>query len=327
VAVVLNANARRVDTETLRWVQTVVPPEDLFLSRSIADGAGIADELIVRRYDVVLWGGGDGTFVAGVQALYQAAAVRGSARIPQVGVLRLGTGNAMAEALGAGPSTADGLAEDLRRARSQVPRREVRMLEVEGKPTVFCGFGIDAQILDDFGATVGMLRRAKLDQTVKSAGLRYFLSVASRSLPRFMLSQRAEIVAVNRGSDAVRVDAQGNMIGKPIPAGRVLWRGQATMASAASIPYYGLSMRMFPHADGTVGRFQLRMSDMGTAEALANLQKIWKGECDSPRLFDFLVDRIELIVSRPAPFQSGGDLIGSRQAVTIGMWDRPVAVV
>jgi diacylglycerol kinase family enzyme len=316
-----------VDTETVRWAQKVVPADDLFLSRSLADGTRIADEIVARRYDVVLWGGGDGTFVAGVQALYDAAARRGARRIPQVGVLRLGTGNAMAEALGAGPATADGLADDLRRARAAEARRTVRMLQVEGKPTVFCGFGIDAQILDDFGATVGMLRRARLDQTVKSAGLRYFLSVASRSLPRFMLSQRAEIVAVNRGADAVRVDAGGNVIGKPIPAGRVLWRGQATMASAASIPYYGLSMRMFPHADGTDGRFQLRLSDMGTAEALANLPKIWKGHCDSPRLYDFLVERVELMVSRPAPFQSGGDLLGQRQAVTIGLWDRPLVVV
>jgi diacylglycerol kinase family enzyme len=326
VAVVLNRNARKVDAETLRWVHAVVPGDDLFVSRSIDDAARVAETILERGFDAVLWGGGDGTFALGVSSLAAAAEERGLA-MPEVGVLRLGTGNAMAEALGAGPATAQGLAEDLRRARASISRRRVTLLSVEGRPSMFCGFGLDAQILDDFAGTVSMLKRAGIADRVKSAGLRYFLAVTSRSIPRFLLAQRTEVVAINRGSPATRVDVDGDPVGAPIPAGRVLWRGLASLASAASIPFYGLGMRMFPHADRVPGRFQLRLSDMGTAEALAQLPAVWKGRSRSARLHDFLVDEVELVLSRPSPFQSAGDLIGERQQVTIGMWDRPIVVV
>src|SRR5262245_1465865 len=69
VAVVLNANARKVDDETLAWVRAVVPHDDLFLSQSLEDLGPICDMLVARRYDAVLWGGGDGTFVQGTGRL------------------------------------------------------------------------------------------------------------------------------------------------------------------------------------------------------------------------------------------------------------------
>jgi len=163
-----------------------------------------------------------------------------------MGVLRLGTGNAMADAIGAGPATPDGLSTTSAGARRVASRRRLTLLSVEGKPAMFAGFGLDAQILDDFHATVGMLQRAHLANHLRSAGLRYFLAVAGRSVPRFMLVERAEIVAINRGTPAHRVDTDGRPIGAPIPAGRVLWRGKASLASAATIPYFGLGMKMFP---------------------------------------------------------------------------------
>jgi hypothetical protein len=201
------------------------------------------------------------------------------------------------------------------------------MLEVEGKPTMFCGFGLDALILDDFGRTVSMLKEAHLDGVVKSAGLRYFLSVVGRSIPRFMLSSRAEVVAVNRGAPAFRVDADGRQIGAAIPAGRVLWRGKASLAAAATIPFYGLGLRMFPSAQREPGRFQLRLSDVGAPEALANLPRVWEGKYQGAHIHDFLVDKVELVLSRPAPFQSGGDLVGERGGVTVGLHPRALRVV
>lgn len=326
VAVVLNVNARKVDGEALRWVQAVVPRKDVFVSRSVADGTLIADRIVAAGYHAVLWGGGDGTFSAGVAALADSAERRG-VELPDVGVLRLGTGNAVATAVGASPASPEGVAVDVQRARRAAGRRQLQMLSVEDRPTVFAGFGLDAQILDDFRSTVAMLERLKLADRMKSAGWRYFLAVAGRSVPRFIAAQRAEVVAINRGSPALRVDVEGRQVGAPIPAGRVMWRGLASLASAASIPYYGLGMKMFPHAERLPGRFQVRLSDAGTAEALAHLPAIWVGRYQGEHIHDFLVDDVELVLARPAPFQSGGDLVGLRSRVRITMWDRPVAVV
>lgn len=326
VAVVLNVNARKVDDETVGWMRAVVPREDLVVSRSVDEVALIAERLVRDGYDAVLWGGGDGTFAAGVAALATACERRGR-DLPEVGVLRLGTGNALAETVGAGAATPDGLALDLSRARAHARRQKLAMLSVEGRPSMFCGFGLDAQILDDFGKTVGMLKRFGLADRVQSANVRYFLAVAGRSIPRFIVSPRPEVVAINRGAPALRVNVDGEPVGKPIPAGRVLWRGEATLAAAATIPFYGLAMKMFPHAQRMPGRFNLRLSDASTVEALGHLPGVWQGRYQGQHIHDFLVDRVELMLARPAPFQSGGDLVGTRSSVTIGLWDRHVEVI
>jgi diacylglycerol kinase family enzyme len=326
VAVVLNANARRVDGETLSWVSAVVPSRDLIVSRSLDELPDIAARLTADRYDAVLWGGGDGTFSSGLAAMV-AATEQARRPLPEMGVLRLGTGNALAETIGAASATRDGLARDLHRARAAASRRQLSLIDVEGRPALFCGFGLDAQILDDFGRTVEGLRKAGLADALRSANTRYFLAVASRSIPRFVLSQRTEVVAVNRGAPAIRVDADGRQVGKPIGTDRVIWRGKVTLASCATIPFYGLGLRMFPHAQRDPRRFQLRLSDASAAWTLAHLPRIWDGGYQGAHIHDFLVDRVELVLSRPAPFQAGGDLIGDRTAVVVGRREKTITVV
>jgi diacylglycerol kinase family enzyme len=324
--VVLNANARRVDDETLRWVRSLVSERDLFLSTSLAESPKIAGTLVAEGYDAVLWGGGDGTFANGV-AVVARAAERAGRPLPEMGCLRLGTGNAIADTIGAGKANPEGFAADIGRARADRSARRLSMLDVEGRPSLFCGFGLDAQVLDDFGKTVKSLDKLGLAGALKGAGVRYFLSVSSRSIPRFITAQRPEIVAINRGAPAIKVDVDGNPVGPAIPAGRVLWRGVASLASAGTIPYYGLGLKIFPHCDREAGRFQLRVSDANAAQILGNLPAIWKGRFDHPRVHDFLVDEVELVLSRPAPFQANGDLLGDRDRVTLKHWHREIAVV
>jgi diacylglycerol kinase family enzyme len=326
VAVVLNANARRVDAETLRWVRGLVAERDVFLSSTLSDSTRIAATLVAEGYDAVLWGGGDGTFANGVAEM-AAAAERAGRGLPDMGCVRLGTGNAVADAIGASRANPRGVAEDLRRARVSPASRLLPMLDVERRPSLFCGFGLDAQILDDFGATVRALGRVGLARHVRSAAARYFLAVTSRSIPRFVAASRPEVVAINRGAPATRIDVHGHPVGNPIPAGRVLWRGVASLASASTIPFYGLGLRMFPHSERRPGQFQLRLSDAGSLEILANLPAIWKGRFASPRLHDFLVDDVEIVLSRPAPFQANGDLIGDRERARINLWHRSIPVV
>ena len=299
------------------------------MTTTIEEGVRTATQILESGYDAVLWGGGDGTFATGIAAVMAAAERAGiePADLPEMGVLRLGTGNAIADALGAGTATAEGLANDLSRARGAVSHRTLPLLDIGGRPALFAGFGLDAQILDDFQRTVGSLRKAGVAETFKSAGMRYFLSVTSRSIPRFLTATRPEVVAINRGAPAIKVDVNGKPIGAPIPAGRVLWRGVASLASAGTIPFYGLGLRVFPHADRMPGRFQLRLSNAGAAEILTHLPQIWKGEYASSRLHDYLVDEVELVLSRPAPFQANGDVLGERDRVTLSLGAHDIPVV
>jgi hypothetical protein len=86
-------------------------------------------------------------------------------------------------------------------------------------------------------------------------------------------------------------------------------------------------MKMFPHVERQPGRFQVRIAEMTAAEILMGLPKIWKGRYEHPQLHDYLVDAVEIVVARPAPFQANGDLLGDRERVAIGLHGTPVPVV
>ena len=101
---IVNENARGVRRGVIDDLAELVPPHDLYLSRSLDHSRQIAAKVVERAYDTVLFGGGDGTFV---QCLADVAAEarRRDQALPSVGVLRLGTGNALADCLGASRPT------------------------------------------------------------------------------------------------------------------------------------------------------------------------------------------------------------------------------
>src|SRR2546421_546346 len=101
VAVVLNARARHVTREVIEQARELLPSTDLFISGDLAAARDIARTVVETGYDAVLAGGGDGTFTRCVTDVHAAAAQLGLPA-PAVGVLRLGTGNAVADAVGVG---------------------------------------------------------------------------------------------------------------------------------------------------------------------------------------------------------------------------------
>ncbi|MFW5878511.1 MAG: diacylglycerol kinase family protein, partial [Myxococcota bacterium] len=107
VAVLLNTNARAVSPRVVKAIGQVVPPSDLYVSKSFSDARAIVSEVVDRGYDTVLTGGGDGTFMGFLQSIREQSeqsyasdgnVVRALAPkpMPRFGVLRLGTGNALA---------------------------------------------------------------------------------------------------------------------------------------------------------------------------------------------------------------------------------------
>ncbi len=96
VAVVVNGRARNVTQEVISTLhQMVSEGGDLFISRSLEDAREIAKTLLVRGYDTVLTGGGDGTFTVMVTEVVRRSA-QARRHAPRFGLLKLGTGNALA---------------------------------------------------------------------------------------------------------------------------------------------------------------------------------------------------------------------------------------
>jgi diacylglycerol kinase family enzyme len=329
VAVIVNENARGVRPEVVSRLERLVAPRDLFVSRSLDHSRRIARTVVERAYDGVLFGGGDGTFVQCLDDIARESRSEG-APLPGVGVLRLGTGNALADALGASRPTLTGLAADLRRARHNTQERTLPLLSVDGKLTPFAGCGLDAQILDDFARLGRMIDRVSGPLAPRiGPSARYALTIGLRSTPRFLMTRLPEVELISTGEVAYRIDPLTGVVDEtPLPAGTVLFRGRAMLASASTIPFFGLGMKMFPYAADRPGFFQFRCSTASAWETLSRLPWVWKGVYRTPNLIDFLCKSVEVRMNRPVPIQIGGDLQETlRDQLHIAMHSTPVRVL
>lgn len=329
IAVVVNGNAKSVSREVIHTLDQILDGGDLYVSRRIEDSEAIARSLLDRGYDTILTGGGDGTFTVVVTAVVREARARG-VRPPRFGLLRLGTGNSLAWVVGAsqtgsGPRVAKALSADIARLRADAGSRPLRLVEVEGMLSPFCGFGIDANVLHDYSETKKLLKKLPF---VKAAGVTtYAIAAATRTIPGYLLKPTPHCRVINRGGDAYRVGPNGGPFGSPIKSGAVIYEGPATLASMSTIPYYGFGFRMFPHAEERDGKMALRVSTISSRIFTQNFPAIWRGEYYNPEvLFDYFVDEVEVEFDPSTNFQIGGDIMGERRRVRAKLTD-PIPVV
>lgn len=326
IAVLLNANAKQVNDRVQEALSDVVSAENLFLSRDSRDASSIADTVLDRGYSTVFTGGGDGTFVAWVNHILDRAETR-LAPAPRFGVLALGTGNAVAEMVGARPRSH---VEELRRyLRGEVPYcRRIDLVSCEGRRTPFAGVGVDAAILNDYHWLRQRLGGSALRRLAQGIG-GYGLAVALRSAPRQLANRRAPYCEVlNTGRPAWRLDDRGRRIGKPIENGELLYAGPCILAAGSTVPYYGFGLKAFPFALSRPGSMHLRVAGkIPVSTLLWNVSKIWTGEFCHPGLLDFQVERVELKFEKPMPLQIGGDAEGWREELRLGMAPQAIEVV
>ncbi len=336
VAVLLNANAKAVSEKLRRELEQFVPPEDVYYSRSFEDARAITRLVLDKGYGTVLTGGGDGTFVGYVNCMLNEAAARrgaattqGSAAVrlapqikamPKFGVLKLGTGNSLANLSGASARRL-GVVEDVLRARSGEASRcqKLHLLSHEGKRAPFAGMGIDAAVLNDYvsvkqGLGTGKMRFAGV------GGLGYFWAVVGKTIPAVIRQREAaQVEVVNLGAPAQQLGPDGKPIGREIATGEVIYRGACRMAAAGTVPCYGYNFQIFPFALKNAGRMQLRLTSMGVPWILKNLPQIWRGHTPPSGMLDFACDSVSIKFDREMPLQVGGDAEGWRRDVMLSM--------
>jgi diacylglycerol kinase family enzyme len=336
VAVLLNANARNVSEALKRELENFVPPEDLFYSRSFDDARSIARSVFDRGYSTVLTGGGDGTFVGYVNCLFAEAQQRPggvrngafklqpmplhSVRMPRVGVLKLGTGNAVADFSGASARRV-GVVEDILRARSGEcsASRSLHLLSHEGKRAPFAGLGIDAKLLNDY---------VSVKDKFGPGGLGYFCSIVGKTIPSYLFQGGVpQVEVVNLGAPAQQVGRDGSPAGRPIERGEILYKGPCKIAAAGTVPNYGFGFQIFPHALRSPGKFQLRLTAMSVPRILANLRTLWTGGPAPKGVHDFHCEKVLIRFDRDMPLQIGGDAEGYRREVVFEMAERPLELL
>jgi len=336
VAVLLNANARNVSDGLKRELENFVPPEDLYYSRCFEDARTIARQVLDKGYHTILTGGGDGTFVGYVNCLFEqaqqpsSATLRGAykllpvpahaVQLPRFGVLKLGTGNALADYSGASGRRL-GVVEDILRARSGEVSvaRPLHLLSHEGKRAPFAGLGIDAAVLNDYVSVKDRLGPG-------AAG--YFYSIVGKTLPACLLQRSVPTVeVVNLGGPVQQLGPDGKQVGGDVERGEILFRGPCKIAAAGTVPNYGFGFQIFPHALMAPGRFQLRLTAIGVPKILANLRTLWRGGPAPAGIYDFHCDRVLIKFDRDMPLQVGGDAEGYRREVMFEMAERPLELI
>ncbi len=343
VAVLLNANAKSVSERLRRQLEDFVPADDLFYSRTFDDARSIAHTVLARGYRTVLTGGGDGTFVGFANCILDAAANRGGVSVgrggaavrlapqlqpvPRFGVLKLGTGNAVAGLAGASGRRV-GVVEDILRARSgeASATRQLHLLQVGGKRAPFGGLGYDAKVLNDYVDFKKSVRGGPL-AFAGMGGLGYFCAIAGKTIPHYVFQRGLpQIEVVNLGGPCQQVGPDGRPVGRDIEHGEIVYKGPCKLAAAGTVPFYGFGFQIFPHALRAPGRFQLRLTAITVPRILGNLRKIWKGGTPDG-ILDFHCDKVLVKFDREMPVQIGGDAEGYRREVVLEMAERPIELL
>jgi diacylglycerol kinase family enzyme len=269
---------------------------------------------IARGLDLIVLGGGDGTVVMGLTLI--AEACRGSNKPePAIGILRLGSGNAIADTVGATDEPLDDLA---RLMKGEGHWKKTAMLDVLGVRAPFVGVGVDAQLLEDQEAVGRIVDRVPGAKRLVGGATRYALSVATRSIPRYATTKRPNAIVTNLGSPALEMSREGPT-GRTLPAGSAIWNGAVTLVAGATIPFFGFGLKMFAFAGSHEGRFHLRCGDVGLLEILRNLPAAWRGEYFSGGIQDFLCDRVAIELDAEVVVEAGGELLGRRKRIELAL--------
>jgi len=326
LAVVVNGNAKRVDQEVISTLDRILAGGDLFVSRRLSDAREIARTIVARGYQTVLTGGGDGTFTVVVTEVIRQAR-RERAPYPRFGLLKLGTGNALAWVVGSTNDKSSDLGADVARLSSDAGSRPIRLIEVEDWIAPFCGVGADAALLADYTKVRSQL--AKTPVAKYAPGLvSYLIAAATRTIPNTMVRAMPYVRIINTGDEAYRLGPKGTRLGMPIPNGHTIYEGPARIAALSTIPYYGFGFRVFPYANERADRMHLRVATLGAGPFVLNFKAIWRGEYESSEyLFDYLVQSVTVESDPATAFQVGGDYVGERSLVSARLTSEEIRLV
>lgn len=319
VAVLLNANAKRVNARVRDGFAHLVPEADLFFSRSMDDAAAFARTIVEQRYGRLMLGGGDGTIAATLNALLEAAddlsTADGQHALPDIAVLRLGTGNGLGYLSGAGKPVQDAM----RLLSGEQPESQVlRLVKVadSGLVTPFGSLGYDAQVLNDHLDVVNQSRGRVSKALAKSLG-GYFYALGTRTVRAELNAPRTAVTVTARGRASIVDPRTDEEI--PLDPNGVLFDGTARSVSFGTSPFYGFGLRALPFARRRSDRFHVRVSMASVTYLLTHLRSLWKGTLRTPDFVDFLVEGARIECDRPLPGQLAGDAIGTRASLTLDL--------
>ena len=309
MAVLLNVNAKRVTGATIRAMQRAVGPEAVLVSRSLNEAEAHCASVLERRIELLAVGGGDGSVTHALNMLERLAKERGMEALPTIGVLKLGTGNALGYLTGAG-HVLDDIKAWMRRGFG--PTRRLGLVEDVGNGFrfPFASVGYDARVLNDYQDLVGSTQHP-LGRWVMRSVWGYVVAAFSRTIPTELGAAPIRF-KVRATGPASAIDARTEEE-RPLPEGAVLFDGPARSVTLGTSPFYGYGIRALPFARRRHDRFQVRVSTATPLQLLARFPALWRGSLRTELFRDFLVSGVEVELAEPLPFQMAGEAAGRRR--------------
>lgn len=317
--VVLNRNAGRVTPGLIEQMQRELPSDRLHLTESLLHSREVLQECVEKGSETIFAGGGDGTIVDVINGLHEFS----DGPPPTVGVLRLGTGNALAYWLNSSTPLADIQKWQHPNGHSII---QANMIEAEDTLFPFAGLGMDAAVLNDYNK-VKRAAKYKWYAPVMKGITGYMWAGYLHTLPNHLKKPKYAVKITNAGRPAFAIGPTGSEVGDPIPTGGVLFEGMASTVTCATTPYYGYKMKMFPFATGRQGRFQLRVVTMTPVQIAQHIYSAWNGELRHAGLLDYYVDKVHVEFEETIPYQLGGEATGYRKEITFSLAKQPTQMV
>jgi diacylglycerol kinase family enzyme len=144
--------------------------------------------------------------------------------------------------------------------------------------------------------------------------------VAFKTVPHYLVNSTwVECEVINGAHEAYRLGPDGSPVGAPIAPGEAMFRGKLMMAGAATMPFYGYGLRMFPFAHQRRGMMHVRLGQVHATSVLANLPKLWEGRWFPEGIHDFHAKDVTIRFAQPMPLQIGGDAAGYREEVKLSV--------
>lgn len=312
-----NTNAKRVTQARVEAFRATLPDARVFAASTFEQAREHADALAKSLPDIVFCGGGDGTVVTLLNLLRD----RGVTRFPIIGLFRLGTGNGWPSAVGAGKYEQE--LKRLPKLHLTPLTQRFQLVEVEGRVCQFAGVGWDASLLHDYKRNLEKRQKqilaGGLAATLSKGVGGYLYSLFRITVPEELARARegrTRLKLENIGEPALTLDGRGQIISAPHEP--TLYEGPMSIAATGVEPYWGAKFKAFPHAQRVPGRINFRVYDGHVLVGVNNMFKLWRGD-DVPGMYDWWVTGVRLHLSRPMPYQVGGDVVAPREVLDVTM--------
>ena len=328
IAVLLNRNARKVNAKMVSRIRNQAPDADVFVTSNMREAEEALSRVATGRYDLCFTGGGDGTVCHAITRLSE---LSGHRKAPPIGVLPLGTGNAIASYLDS-PNIDDCVTKSQNARLDSLAFPEMVVPHQSGEPQIaprkaaFGGFGWDAFVLDRYFKWRDICKTKPWLKPIGEGLLAYLVAGLGWAVPELLLRRpRWQITVRNGSKEAIQTTHDGTILKRFAP-GEILYEGPARLFSFGTCPYFGFKMKALPLAATSPDLMQVRIADFSPLITALYLPKIWSGRFTHPRLWDFLASDFEVTLSDQAALQMGGDVIGRAKSFKVNM-SKPAAML